>query len=421
MHFEIRETKRQIPVNPLFFDFKITDRIAPVFYSLSIYPKGKSSYVNHSQKPLNFELTRSDNLYSIKDTNEIIISGPAGFGVEINDYLDHSNNPCGIYSLSLYVDTLKIYAHTIDKISFSEAGYIKSHIDYAEKKKSKKSIQKTFIDPNNQLSIYERPINRGIFNFRNDTTHTIKLVAKDVYGNESVLKFRVKSHDHLPLPEIRKPSTGQPMHWDTANRFETENIKVEIPTHALYDMIYFNYSKSDAMEHSFSEIHHIHNEFTPLHKNFNLSIKPKNLPDHLSEKAFIAQIEKSNNGKENEISFYGGEIEDEFIVTQTKSFGSYTVLVDTIAPEIKIVTENGKMIHPDKQIKFLITDELSGIKSYNGFIDNNWALFEYDPKNDLLFYTIDEERIEKNKEHELELFVVDHKDNITTYYTTFNW
>ena len=64
---------------------------------------------------------------------------------------------------------------------------------------------------------------------------------------------------------------------------------------------------------------------------------------------------------------------------------------------------------------------MSGIKSYNGFIDNNWALFEYDQKNDLLFYTMDEERIEKNKEHELELFVIDNKGNIATYYTTFNW
>jgi len=72
-------------------------------------------------------------------------------------------------------------------------------------------------------------------------------------------------------------------------------------------------------------------------------------------------------------------------------------------------------------MKFTIKDELSGIQTFNGFIDNEWALFEYDAKNDLLFYSIDPERIEKKKEHELELFVIDNKGNIATYYSTFNW
>ena len=35
-------------------------------------------------------------------------------------------------------------------------------------------------------------------------------------------------------------------------------------------------------------------------------------------------------------------------------------------------------------MKFRIYDELSGIKSYEGRINNNWILFEYDNKNDII-------------------------------------
>ena len=36
------------------------------------------------------------------------------------------------------------------------------------------------------------------------------------------------------------------------------------------------------------------------------------------------------------------------------------------------------------QMKFRIYDELSGIKSYEGRINNDWILFEYDNKNDVI-------------------------------------
>ncbi|MEA2106180.1 MAG: M23 family metallopeptidase [Bacteroidota bacterium] len=421
LHFEIRETKRQIPVNPLFFDFNITDQIPPVFYSLSIYPLGESGYVNYADKAINYEVVKKNHFYSVKDTQKIVVAGLVGFGIEINDYLNNSHNPCGIYSLSLFVDSSKIYSHKLDKVSFAETGYIKSHIDYAEKKRSKKTIQKMFIDPNNQLSIYQSVIDRGIYNFNDERKHNISIIATDVYGNTSKLVFEVIGNGILPRPDLRKAANENIMHWEKENIFENNDIKVVIPANALYDTLNFKYQSGETPRHAFSKLHHIHNEYTPLHKNINISLRIENLPETLSEKAFVAQIEKNGNGKKEKIIFCGGEIDEDFITTQTRSFGKYTVLVDTIAPVIEPVSYNGTTIHPDSQLKFLITDELSGIQSFNGFIDNEWALFEYDAKNDLLFYAMDKEKLEKNKQHELELFVIDNKGNIATYYSTFNW
>jgi hypothetical protein len=99
------------------------------------------------------------------------------------------------------------------------------------------------------------------------------------------------------------------------------------------------------------------------------------------------------------------------VVARLRNFGAFAVALDTIAPEII----------PRGNMRFTIVDNLSGIATYEGFIDNQWALFEYDPKNNLLFYRLDEDRISKGLDHELELYVSDEKGNVSLLHTTFNW
>lgn len=415
LHFEVRETVDQIPVNPLFFNLKIVDNIAPVLYSLYVYPLDIDSKVNDKQENRKFKLKKSEGHFILNDTSTLLFSGNIGFGLEMNDYLNGSNNRCGIYSLSVYVNNNLTYNYTIDKFSFSEAGYVKSHIDYAEKVKSKKTIQKTYIAPNNNLSIYKSQKNKGVYNFNKDTLYNISIIAKDVYGNESSLFFKAKGQNCTEKNEIIQDSLiiGSLMNWEKENRFENDEIKLVIPEKSLFDSIFFKYSVSLPEFKAYSNIHHIHNIYTPLNKAYSISIKTINLPSELSSKALIAEL------SENEIHSIGGEVINGYIVSEAKNFGNYVVLIDTIAPEIKPLTNFTNLTDPE--IKFLIKDDLSEIKSYNGYIDNNWALFEYDQKNDLLFYIIDEGKIKKNSEHELELFVIDSNNNISTYYTSFYW
>jgi hypothetical protein len=74
-----------------------------------------------------------------------------------------------------------------------------------------------------------------------------------------------------------------------------------------------------------------------------------------------------------------------------------------------------------KKITFGITDNLSGIKSYETYIDGKWALTEYDQKYDLLIYEFDQDRIAKGSDHTLTLRVTDNKDNTGTFNCTFRW
>lgn len=66
---------------------------------------------------------------------------------------------------------------------------------------------------------------------------------------------------------------------------------------------------------------------------------------------------------------------------------------------------------------FKIHDSLSGIKSFNGYIDGNWVLMEFDTKTATLWHSFDE-RTGPGK-HQLKLVVEDMKENIRTYSITF--
>ena len=207
-----------------------------------------------------------------------------------------------------------------------------------------------------------------------------------------------------------------PFDWKVENKFTTDNIQLVFPAKTFFDTLSFTYSASDQIENSYSLVHKIHNKYTPIYKSYSASIKTINIPNELTEKTVIVQ----KNGDGKTISS-GGEFINGYVVANLKEFGDYFVMIDTVAPQIISILKDRSIIHPDSTIRFTIKDDLSGIKTYNGYIDNNWALFEYDLKNDLLYYIIDEQRINKNTDHELELLVIDQKGNINTYYTTLYW
>jgi hypothetical protein len=414
LHFEIRDSRNQNPLNPLLFNFPVSDNIAPVFYGFKIYPTTKKSLINGIHQPGFYNLIRENGEYRIVDT--IKLSGKFYFGYEIYDFLNESKNRCGIYTLSVLINNQEVYYHQIDNISFSEMGYVKSHIDYSEKMRTKKTVQTTYIAPNNNLSIYKKYTNQGIFDFCSDSIFNVQLIATDVYGNKSSITFIAKGPTEINCQSDDSLENTTAFDWKVENRFSNEDIQLIFPEKTFFDTLSFTYSTADPMENSYSLVHKIHNKYTPLLKSYSASIKTINLPNELTEKALIVQM----NGNGKKIA-YGGEYINGFITTSLKEFGDYYVVVDTLAPLTTPILKEKNIIHPDSTIRFTIKDDLSGIKTYNGYIDNNWALFEYDPKNDLLFYTLDGQRLNKNNDHELELFVIDQKGNISTYYTTFYW
>jgi len=126
--------------------------------------------------------------------------------------------------------------------------------------------------------------------------------------------------------------------------------------------------------------------------------------------------------KKQKIVSAGGEWENGFVSGKISSFGKYFIALDTIPPEIiPLNIRQGSNMTNFQTIKFRVTDGLSGIKKINGYIDNQWVVFDYDQKNDLIQYYFDKKRLKNNMNHTLEVILIDAKNNENHFKCNFFW
>ncbi len=419
LHYEIRKSDDEVPVNPLMFEFGIKDDIRPVIENLVIYPAGKKTMINNHNKQLKLNVNGDSGNYRISSDNKISISGLAGFGFKSYDLLNGSYNKCSVYAIELKIDNIPVFNYKMDAFSFNESRYVNSHIDYETLQREKTYIERAFVLPNDKLNAYGNVVNNGIFNFADERKHNVELVVSDIHNNRSVLTFNVNSVPAVVRENQAKTDDNSPvmMPYNRNNKFVSKNITVNIPSGALYDTLYFEFKRSAGNPLMFSDIFQIHNKYTPLHKSYNISIKPDRIAEGKQSKMLIIQLTDEIQKVPLSSTWNNG-----YLSANTNTFGTFCIGIDTIPP---LISQNGfssgANLTGKSNIKIKITDELSGIKTYEPLIDGEWALFEYDQKNNLLIYTFDSKRIQKGTKHNLILKVTDNKDNLSTYKCEFIW
>ncbi len=416
LHFEIRETNGQIPVNPLLFGFDVKDYIRPKINKLKVYPFDNYSFINGKHQTLEPKLAGWGLEYRIISDDTLNLCGKFYFGISTHDRLNDSNNKNGVFSIELFLDSVLVYSHKMVSIPFTEGRYVNSLIDYADYKTEKIRFQKTYIEPNNQLSVYDMFSGNGVFCFIDDEIHHLEYVVKDAHKNESRLNFYIKSSppDFTDVITIKPTKQENIFYWDTDNEFNAEGIRMLVPKGALYDTLNFIFSMEESGLDYFSPIYKIHFSGKAIHKYCELSIRPVGLPDDMADKALIVKIDEDN------IIAAGGKFDGKWMKTRIRSFGNYTIAIDSTPPQITpINVYHRKNISGQKTIKIKIEDELSGIKNIEARLNDRWVLMDWDPKNDRLTYFIDERM--KSGENRFELEVEDERGNISNFETIIVW
>jgi hypothetical protein len=412
LHFELRDAKTEETINPLLFGYKLIDRIPPTIKSFVVYPINKSSTVNGSNNKLIIPVVKlSSGEYTLKNNSKIKLKGNIGFGIETYDTQDNSSNENGIFSLQMLINGEGIYTHVIDRFSFDETKYVNSHIDYDEKMRNGDVVQKSYIQPNNKMRIYKNLINRGIYNFKDNKPYKIYYQVNDASKNTSILVINAEL-DNTETTKSEGEIYTALFPYNKENSYKTNEMELSVPLNALYDTVRFEYSTSRQLKNTYSNIHYIHNKYTALNKAITIKIKSIGLPEHLESKALIVAI------NDNNIQGVGGQYEEGWVKVSTKNFGTYAVGIDTIPPTIKSLNlVNGKNMQNFGTIKFIVSDDLSGIKSYRGSIDGIWILMELDSKSNTLSYTFDEKI--KIGSHKFVLTVSDEKNNVKKFKADF--
>ncbi|HMI01088.1 MAG TPA: M23 family metallopeptidase, partial [Pedobacter sp.] len=408
LHFEIRDTRTEATINPQLFGIDIPDNIPPVIYSIYIYRLNKKAFDEFTPKQY-FQVLGGSGNYRLNSVSTINLSGEVGFGIVTTDRHNGASGLNGVYSIALELDGSLVYVSSLEKFEFENSKGINSHIDYPTYLNTKRSIQKSFVDPGNPLKIYSNLVNNGRIEFTDGKLHQLKYTITDSRGNKSTLAFQVQADSKATInsPETQ---TGQVLSYATANEFSNPDVKVIFPKGTLYNDLNFIYKKlPKPASNAYSAIHQIHNKFTPLHTGFQLRIKADSTLDKYMDKAVIV-----NTGRVSQ----GGYFEDGYVKTTPRNFGSFFIAVDTIPPTVVPVNvSNGKRMTGISKMTFKIRDNLSGIKSFNGYIDGRWVLMEFDTKTASLWHTFDDST--PSGKHTLELIVSDMKDNNRNYSITF--
>ena len=414
LHFEIRDSETEEPLNPLHYSFPVKDNTPPRIYSLMIAPLNEHGLVDNQPQKKIFPVVFSDGKYQLQNNPIIPVYGMVGFAIQANDFFDGSNNRCGIYSIRMFWDGELWYSYQMDRFSFDETRYLNSHIDYEEYIQNNRRFHKAWTDPGNRLRIYDYVRNNGKIRVTDGNIHFVKFELKDLYGNTSILEFRVESK--AGRAEQPKKHFNQLLKYDQHNRFREENIRIDFPEQTFYDDVKFTWKPISSSEKFLSDIHVVHRNTVPLHSSARLSIKTEKLEKRLQEKALFVTVDTLKQ----KISAAGGQYDNGWITGDIRTFGNYAVALDTVPPRIVPLSIRDKSaLTESSRIRFRISDDLSGINEIVGTLDGKWALFEYDAKTNMIVHYFDAERFDLGKRHEFVLKVTDNKGNESIYEASF--
>ena len=405
LHFEIRDTQTEETINAQLFGLTIPDKVPPTITSIGIYHINGNPFSEKTPREF-LAVTGAAGNYHLMKPQVFHLSGYIGFGINTTDMNSVSANHNGIYSIELKLDGQTVYTFSVERFAFDQTHAINAYIDYPTFTSSRRWMQKCFILPGSHISLYPQSVNRGIITFDDNALHDVEYVVKDAAGNTSTVKLKVQSEKFTPV--INKIA-GTLFHYDQKNEFSTDKVKVIIMPGNLYDDLDFTYSVSPKPASGFSQVHHIHNRLTPIHDSYDIWIKPDADLGQYADKAVVV----STWG-----GCQGGYYQDGYVKSKVTSFGDFFIKLDTIPPVIRPLNiHNGSNMAASKSINFRMGDNLSGIKSYIGTIDNKWVLMEWDYKSKILSYTFNGE-IAPGK-HVFKLTVGDNKNNFSEFKADF--
>ena len=389
LHFEIRETKNQDAINPLMFNYKYVDQERPIIRGLYIINEDNSLV---KKLPVRKKISKLNDSTYISDI--IGYNGKIGVGLDIYD-IQYKNlyNQNGIYKVELFIDSILSYSYQMNKIKFSENHFKKIMYDYQSLIERNKKVLKIYTPRNSNLSFLKKNSFNGIINSDNYKDNSVIIKISDWNENSSYIKFRLKSVD---IKSTETSYQGIEILTDQDYTLNKNSSIIEIDKNTFYDDLLLNISyNSDTLD--------LGKEKDPFRSSVRVKLPHKITDTMRLRQSFIGKIINER------ISYLSSKKNDSFIYTNTSSLGKYIISRDTLKPEIiPINFKSNSNIKGKRSLRLRLKDELSGIKSYSSYFNGNWALFEYEPKSNLIFHNLSDGVIE-NGENEL---IIKYEDGV---------
>ena len=349
----------------------------------------------------------------------------------------------GVNHIEVKVDSQLIFKQAIDKVNIAETRAIYTLMDFKTMRNKGTRFYKLYIDDGNNLKFYGQSPGTGKVKVNPRKESSIEIIMKDSDGNASNVSFRLhpdelakevpslemmseeitsdimentmivtarpcamlsgnkarifldgmsrevepnyfNQNQAVYLIDLRKtipdsivvceksflPKINATVPSGTEYKFYGNLMDITFSQDAIYDTVYL--STNYTLTPGGYEIYTIGNKAVPLNKTISVSLKPRmSYPKQPNMAVYRV------NGKGN--TYLGGEWVNDRINFNTREFGDFMVLQDSIAPTIKPVFVNST------SARFKIKDNLSGISVYEATVNGEWVLMHYDNKNGVIW------------------------------------
>ena len=398
LHFEIRDTKSQKPLNPLLFKLPVKDNLRPHIQKLFLfYPKNNSTLT-----PSEAVLLQKVNDSSYQ-TPLVMSSGKIGLGLQMFDRQDLSYSKNGIYRAQIFVNGKTIAHYEFDQLDYSDSQKLFLIIDYPLFIKDRTKIQKMFFQNHKPLTFIKFLSNEGVFNIEQGKSYQVKIIVEDFSGNSSYIEMYIEG-TNKEIPD--KKLNGKLVEPQLDYFFSMDKKEVYFPKKTFFSKALLNIEEdADTLS--------IGPDLYPFNNPYEIRFEVNEKDSIRLKQTFIAK----KSGKK--LIYMATKIKEGQWTTQPKEMGNFTLARDSIAPNISPTNfKADQWLSKFKFINFSITDDFSGIKSYRGTINGEWVLFEYEPKRNRLTYDLSDKLFDSAK-YELRLEVEDQVGNKSIYETTF--
>ncbi|MGA0246307.1 MAG: M23 family metallopeptidase [Schleiferiaceae bacterium] len=386
LHFEIRDTKTEEPLNPLEFGIQVKDTRKPDLRGLMWTDRDFGDYG------------------TFKEGDTVEMYNTKGFDVFTTDKQDGANNNNGVYLIEASANGQVFFTAHYNRINFNTSRFINAHINYPRYATQRVRYTRLYELENNPLKITNTyPImnpsfqaSKGWISVAVDSIVQVDVSILDYEKNQRNLTFYLRGSAVLD-----DYSRAETLDWQRDNDLAIGPIKVHIPSGALYNTDEFNLFKKGDNTYVIGEA------YVPLQKHMTLSWE---LDSVKQRKQGWFVWEYDNRGKKSAIT---GERKDAVLEIKTRSTGSYQLDQDLKKPEVRIVknTPSLRSNSSFKEIQVHAADDKTGIDRYSARIDGSFARIDFDYKKELLKVIIPKELAAGN--HNLRIVVIDGVGNTT--------
>lgn len=399
LHFEFRSPDGELE-NPYDHNdvWGLQDNKRPQINATKIYAMDdKSSVAGKTTVKYNTRVVAGGER-RLNGVNTINAWGNIAFALKSYDFMSGTGFHHTPRTLTMYVDGELYSKVDIRNVKFADTRALNSFIDYRQQQRTGEFFMKMFPDKNSPLKIFHNLKNNGVLNINEERNYEVKFVVEDDFKNKDVLIVNVVGKK-TELPASEKKSNEEKLIAGVANLFDKGDVALYVPENALYEDEVVDFQSIPSNTY-YSNIYSIGDRLTPVHTFMDLSIKISN--DDLQDKDKYIVVSLTEKNQINKA--YACEIINGYAVAKVRELGKFAVFKDVAAPHVgPLQTKN---LRYSNRIVMTMGDGLSGIKSYRGYINDKWVLFEYDQKTGTAFCNLADENVEKDNTLKTFKFVV---------------